>query len=176
MILLTIAISLLFIYFWALDFSHAFRVAGNMKKFSSSGKFYETLYFIILVSAPLLFVNFMDYGRILSSGGDRTLYIASVILSFGISLMWYQYLTWLDIFERERFKYILMVFLMSCSTIFLVYPMTDALELALNFQLNGDFWNDWWYCVISIGLVEEIVKIIPFLVILKFTKQSFVNV
>jgi len=171
MLILTFAISLLFIYFWVIDFKRAWTITGNLQGFILSDKFHETLWFILLVSLPLLFVNFTDYGKVLSSGGDTTLYVSSVVLSFGISLLWYQYLTWLDIFERERLKYILLVFLMSCSSIFLVYPMSDAIEIALHFQLNGDFWNDWWYCVIAIGLVEEIVKIIPFLIILRFTKQ-----
>ena len=84
--------------------------------------------------------------------------------------MWYHYLTWLDIFERERFKFIVLVFLLSCSVFFLVFPLTDVV-IELGLTLTGDFWNDWWFSVIGIGLIEEIVKIIPFLLILKFTKQ-----
>ena len=171
MLFLTLAISLLFIYFWVIDFRHAWNVAGDLQTFIASEKFYETLYFTVLVSVPVLFVNYSIYGRWLESGGEQLLYLASIALAFSISLMWYKYLTWLDIFEREQLKYIVIVFLMSCSSIFLVYPMSDFIGATFDFNLNGNFWNDWWYCVIGIGLVEEIVKIIPFLVILKFTKQ-----
>ncbi|MBL4755697.1 MAG: PrsW family intramembrane metalloprotease [Flavobacteriales bacterium] len=170
MIFLTLAISLLFIYFWVIDFRRAYRIAGNWQSFSASTKFYETLYFIILVGLPLLFVNHTNYGRALSFGGDELLYTTSIILSLGISFMWYQYLTWLDIYERERFKFLLLVFLISCSLSFLVFPLTDVVN-GLGLSMNGEFWNDWWYSVIGIGLIEEIVKIMPFLFILKLTKQ-----
>jgi len=168
---LTIAISLLFVQYWFRDLIGAWKKAGDLDTFLASEKFYETLWFAILVILPLLYVNLSTFGRSLDTGGDETLYVISVLLSFAISLMWYQYLTWLDIFEHERLIFIFWTFLMSCATIFLVYPMTDAIEQSLNFELNGSFWNDWWYCVIAIGLVEEIVKIIPFLIILKFTDQ-----
>jgi len=171
MLFLTFAISLLFVQYWFKDLMRAWKKAGDQDTFLTSEKFYETLWFAILVSLPLLYVNFSTSGRSLDTGGDETLYVVSVLLSLAISLMWYQYLTWLDIFEHERLIFIFWTFLMSCATTFLVYPMTDVIEQSLNFELNGNFWNDWWYCVIAIGLVEEIVKIIPFLIILKLTDQ-----
>jgi len=170
MIFLTVAISLLFVQYWFRDLVKAWKKAGDFDTFIASAKFYETLWFAVLVILPLLYVNFSMFGRSLDSG-EETLYATSVILSFAISLMWYQYLTWLDIFEHERLVMIFSVFLMSCATIFLVYPMTDIIEQVLQFELNGNFFNDWWYCVLAIGLVEEIVKIIPFLVILYFTDE-----
>lgn len=94
--------------------------AGSLASFSSSAKFYETLYFSVLVTLPLLYVNFSSNGRWLEPGGDQVLYAASVVISISITIVWYKYLTWLDVFERERFKFIALVFLISCSSIFLV--------------------------------------------------------
>jgi hypothetical protein len=39
-------------------------------------------------------------------------------------------------------------------------------------QLDGTAWNDWWYSVIAIGLVEETVKLAPLLLLLHFTRQA----
>jgi RsiW-degrading membrane proteinase PrsW (M82 family) len=38
------------------------------------------------------------------------------------------------------------------------------------FMLNGQIWNDLLYSIIGIGVIEELVKIIPVILILKFTK------
>jgi protease PrsW len=40
----------------------------------------------------------------------------------------------------------------------------------LFFDTNGETANDFLYCFLGIGLIEELVKLIPFLVILRFTK------
>ncbi len=103
---------------------------------------------------------------------DRTiLLVFSIFLSLLTSLAWYRYLSGLDIFEKEKFRYILLTFLLSCASIYLVFPLSEYLESTYEFHLNGDFWNDWWYCVLGIGLVEETVKILPIIIVLKLTKQ-----
>ena len=53
---------------------------------------------------------------------------------------------------------------------FLVYPISDFFELTFNLQMKGDFYHDLIYSSVVIGFVEELVKIIPFLLLLKFFK------
>ena len=40
----------------------------------------------------------------------------------------------------------------------------------MGFKLNGNLINDFFYCVFGIGAIEEFVKIIPLLIILRFSK------
>ena len=60
-----------------------------------------------------------------------------------------------------------LVGLMKCDWIWLLY---DVYKYLFGFQLNGNVINDSLYCVFGIGVIEEFVKFVPFLIILKFTK------
>jgi RsiW-degrading membrane proteinase PrsW (M82 family) len=127
--------------------------------------------FVALLLAPWLFVNYsgLDGRLVLGEQGQFTVHL---IISFLISFTWYRYLTWLDPFERETLGWEITVFILACGTTFLTFPLTDLVVPALGLQLDGTSWNDWWYCVIAIGLVEETVKLLPLLFILLFTRQA----
>ena len=47
----------------------------------------------------------------------------------------------------------------------------DFFDYSLGFKKSGEVVNDLFYCVFGIGLIEETVKIIPFLLMLKFSRQ-----
>lgn len=65
----------------------------------------------------------------------------------------------------------LLVVLLSAVLIFPVWLLYDFYEFGLGFTLNGEVLNDLLYCIFGIGVIEEIVKIIPFLIVLFFTKK-----
>lgn len=169
MFLLTIAVAILFITIWWQDFKASYSKYDGIIQFSHSYKFRETLYFILIISLPLLFVNYSDLGGFLTNS-ESALVVSSVIISFSISLIWYLFLYRLDYFEKEPIIIILLTFILGAAFSFLVFPIANFINYNLNFYLNGEIWNDWWYCVFGIGMVEEVVKIIPFLIVLKFTK------
>ena len=94
---------------------------------------------------------------------------ASIAMSFSISAIWAYYVRTLDIYERERWVNILIVFILGCLTTFLVFPISGFLNEA-GFVMTGAFINDFFYCFIGIGMVEEFVKLIPLLIIMRFRK------
>ncbi len=49
--------------------------------------------------------------------------------------------------------------------------LTDFNRFSLGHELTGDLFNDFLYCVFGIGAIEEVVKIIPFLLILMVNKN-----
>jgi RsiW-degrading membrane proteinase PrsW (M82 family) len=51
----------------------------------------------------------------------------------------------------------------------MTYPLTDFDNLIVDFKLNGSLINDFFYSIIGIGCIEEFVKIIPLLVMMRFT-------
>jgi RsiW-degrading membrane proteinase PrsW (M82 family) len=126
--------------------------------------------FLLLLIVPLAFVQFSGLGGalVLGKGG---LFATHLFLSFLISYTWYRYLTWLDSLEREKVGWEIAVFVVASACTFLVFPLADLVVPALDLRLDGSFWNDWWYCVIGIGLVEESVKLIPLLLMVYFSKQ-----
>ncbi|MBL8001861.1 MAG: PrsW family intramembrane metalloprotease [Flavobacteriales bacterium] len=103
--------------------------------------------------------------------GKAMLFVLSTVASFGISFLWYRYLTWLDMFERERRRYILLTFFLACASTLLVFPASDLIHRHTPLVLDGTAWNDWWYSTLAIGLVEETAKLLPYLVMLRATRQ-----
>lgn len=167
---LTFSIGGLFLYIWGKDFKKSLSKHSKKGTFIGSYKFYETLYFILIISIPIWFVNFSGLDGLFYHS-KSVLFISSVLVSFSISLVWYLFLNRVDHFEKEPWKTVLFVFILGSVFTFLVFPLSSFVQTNFQFYLNGDLWNDWWYCVFGIGMVEEIVKIIPFFIVLKFTKQ-----
>lgn len=88
-----------------------------------------------------------------------------------IVLIWIFYLRKLDFFAPEKWKYLIFIFLISA----LLTPFTiifyDLVHNKLHFYLDGTFLNDLAYSILCIGLIEESIKLIPFLLFLKLSKQ-----
>lgn len=105
-------------------------------------------------------------------GSPKVLFGAAGLVSLGISFCWYRYIVRLDMFERERRRWLLFTFLLGCGTTLLVFPIAGWVNANTQLVLDGDHWNDWWYSVLAIGLVEESVKLLPYLVVLFLSRQA----
>jgi protease PrsW len=92
-----------------------------------------------------------------------------ILAAFLIMVCWVIYLRKLDIFEVEKWIHIIITVALGAAFSLLVYPISDFNNIVLGFDLNGRPINDFLYCVIGIGAVEEIVKIIPLLIMLRFS-------
>lgn len=93
-----------------------------------------------------------------------------IAVALSISTIWAVYLRKLDIFDPERWLNMFIVFVLGCVTVWLVFPISDFIKDTLDFRLNGDTVNDFFYCVIGIGMVEEFVKLLPLLIIVRYKK------
>lgn len=82
---------------------------------------------------------------------------------------WVVYLRKLDLFEVELWKHIFIALGLGVLSCFLVFPLSDINNFIFGFDLNGEILNDFLYCVFGIGLIEELVKIIPLLLLIRFT-------
>ena len=93
----------------------------------------------------------------------------SILLALFFPACFLVFLHKIDVFEREKFKDILLVFMLgivTCALTFMFYPaMRDALFGSGDYNLIDMF--------IGVAIPEEIIKIIPVLIILKKTK--FIN-
>jgi RsiW-degrading membrane proteinase PrsW (M82 family) len=88
-----------------------------------------------------------------------------------IMISWVVYLRALDVFEKEKWLYIVITVVLGMLFSFLTFPLSDFNNLAFKFNLNGEVLNDFFYSVIGIGAIEELVKIIPLLLMLTLTKE-----
>lgn len=115
-------------------------------------------------------LNVLKYVKtILQRHGDIQLwgFIAAIL----ILVSWATFLVKIDVFEREKFYYPVITVVAGMAFSFLVYPISDFLNYTLGFDLTGGVINDFAYCTIGIGMVEELVKILPLLLLIKYTKQ-----
>ena len=95
----------------------------------------------------------------------------ALISAFLIMLAWFLYLRRLDVFEPEKIRCLLMVLLGGMLFSMFCGVLYDTLEFKFGFGLNGDRLNDLLFCIFGIGLIEETVKIVPFLIFLKLTDE-----
>jgi RsiW-degrading membrane proteinase PrsW (M82 family) len=85
-------------------------------------------------------------------------------------LAWLFYLRKIDIYEPEKWKHILMIFVLGAIFSEFTFLLSDLNSMFTGFTLNGKVLNDLFYCIIGIGVIEELVKILPVIIILKYTK------
>jgi len=78
----------------------------------------------------------------------------------------------IDIYEKEDLRYALLVFIMGALSVFVVWGIQWSILIPSGFEINGNFLNDFLYCVFAIGAVEEFAKLIPFLVFYRFFKRE----
>ena len=169
-VVLGLAMGLLFFNSLVWDLKAWKRKNNGKIKWSRSSIASSFYYMIGIIMASLMFVNLADPFDAIFSHNFEFLAISSVILSFLISFFWFRYLWWIDIFEREGIREIIILFALSCFFTLLVLPTSEAIQVYLDFHLNGEVFNDLMYCILGIGLVEETAKIIPFLILLRFSK------
>ncbi|MFT5513449.1 MAG: RsiW-degrading membrane proteinase PrsW (M82 family) [Bacteroidia bacterium] len=101
-----------------------------------------------------------------------TLQIVYAFLSLYVCWIWLDYFRLIDVYQRLSLKYILPTFILGgLSTVGLIL-LFKTLGIQNFSVLNGDFIHDFRNCVINIGLVEEVTKMIPFLIaVFLFKKQ-----
>lgn len=90
--------------------------------------------------------------------------------AFLILAVWVMYLVKIDMYEKEKWYHLLFTLLAGAVFALPAFYLHDFNRLVLGYELNGQPLHDFIYCVVGIGMVEELVKIIPFLLIMRFTK------
>jgi protease PrsW len=115
--------------------------------------------------------DFTGYIRTVAKGFSEKMNSFGFVAAFLILLCWLFYLRRIDLFQSEKWKYIILTCLLGVATSVLVFPVTTFLFYQTGWNLNGHIFNDFFYCIFGIGLVEESVKIIPLLIGIYLTKE-----
>lgn len=87
-----------------------------------------------------------------------------IFIAFVVSFIWLYYLRLMDVYNREKWLNVLLVFFLGGLFTNFCLPIYDFARLNLDFHISGEAWNDFWYCVIIIGGGEELVKFLPWLI------------
>ncbi|MDH4472447.1 MAG: PrsW family glutamic-type intramembrane protease [Fluviicola sp.] len=88
-----------------------------------------------------------------------------------VSLVWILFLRSMDVFNREKWQPIVIVFIGGALFTHLCLAFYDAAELYFHFTINGEALNDFMYCFTVIGGGEELVKLLPWLLFALFSKR-----
>ncbi len=83
-----------------------------------------------------------------------------------ITLVWVWYLIKLDFFRRIQVTKLVVAFGLSVICVPILFFVSNFVNYTLGFTLTGGFFNDLLYCIVGIGLMEEIVKAIPFVIVI----------
>jgi RsiW-degrading membrane proteinase PrsW (M82 family) len=84
--------------------------------------------------------------------------------------VWLEFLRRLDVFEPEKWKYSIMA--TSLGALFTFFLMiVISLPVIRDIQTNGDPIHDLLFYIFRVGLLEEVVKIIPLFIMLSITKE-----
>lgn len=141
----------------------------KLSKFSK--QHYSKIPFGILMDMHFHQKEYIDYFLILIKKLFYHLtYPISLIGALLILLIWLIYLKNIDIFDPEKPLPIFITLIFGILFAQGVFPISDFINQRLSFTLNGEIGNDFLYSFLTIGLVEESVKIIPFLIILFATR------
>jgi RsiW-degrading membrane proteinase PrsW (M82 family) len=94
-----------------------------------------------------------------------------IIVALFIAFIWIDYFRRIDIFEKEKWYYYLVIFALGAASVLIVDAFSWIMSHFNALELNDTFWNDFFFCVINIGMVEEFAKSVPFILIFIFFRR-----
>ena len=141
------------------DFNELYKLAQNP----------TLLPYFIKVSPKALTDTYFAKGRFLQYLRHRfrinTNYIG-IIASLFIAFTWILYLIRLKVFHKPNYTALLSCFLGGSIFALFAFPLYDFFNLVLNFRLERYLVNDFTYMILGIGLIEETVKLLPWLLVI----------
>jgi RsiW-degrading membrane proteinase PrsW (M82 family) len=177
-ILILNILGLIFLTRYVLQIIKEFGAAEDKRGFFTFRRFRHSISLAGIIGVPLLLANFIlpliFKENLLNMPDPDTIWWISAGLALLISSVWLIYVQQLDIYEPERWVYLLLTFaLAGLSTWYLagwMYARMDA--LGVSFYTSNSIVYDFLYCVFVIGGIEETCKILPVFLILIFLKKA----
>lgn len=115
-------------------------------------------------------IDFINYWSTILSVDIEAINAAGFFAAFIILCFWMFFLRKMDIYEPEKWHHLIITFLLSIVCMHLLYPAHDFLWDILEYNRPSNPVSDFGYLTVSVGMVEEFVKILPVLIMLKFSK------
>ena len=96
----------------------------------------------------------------------------SVIFSLAIALIWVNYLRKVDLFENEHKWHLVFAFVLGAVFPFCIDALHYFVYEPLHIHANGHWLNDFIFYVFGVGLVEEVLKFLPALILIRFIHKA----
>lgn len=88
-----------------------------------------------------------------------------------ILVVWFIYLLKIHKFLIKKIKLALIVVVLGMLFAFVTSLLTDFNAYVIGFHRTYEFFHDFVYCVVGIGMIEELVKIVPLILVITFSKK-----
>ena len=88
-----------------------------------------------------------------------------------ILIVWFVYLILIHKFLKKRWGSAMLILLLGMVFAFGTSLLTDFNTYILGYRLKDEFFNDFIYCILGIGAIEELMKIIPLFLVMLFSKK-----
>lgn len=123
-----------------------------------------------------IYINDGAWGWYLYNGLDRDFFSADLPAYIGVGLalfVWMLFITEMLFIQGDKWKYIIPLFVLGAMFPIMVYVLHDLLEWlygVLDVEFNYQSLAD---CIINIGIIEELVKVIPWVIFYLLYKKHF---
>ncbi|HXB13496.1 MAG TPA: PrsW family glutamic-type intramembrane protease, partial [Bacteroidia bacterium] len=102
------------------------------------------------------------------------MYAVYAAIACFIAWIWIDYFRLIDVYGNENLQYILYTFFLGAGSVLIVVELHDRDLLKwIPIEPNESMVNNFLYCVFKIGLVEEIAKMIPLLIMYYVFRSQF---
>jgi len=115
--------------------------------------------------------NFFSYCTTILRSHRQYIILEGIIGALLITVIWFTFFQRLAVVKPVKTKYLLQVLILSVVISQFTYLLHDFAEMTLQLRFEGSPAEKFFYCVAVIGLMEETIKTIPFLLIFFFTKE-----
>lgn len=165
-------IGLILIIQWFRKQYKDYKAIGKKTAYFSFKRFKNIMLASFVIVSPIAIINFTGieefYHLTKKVIEENNLYYA-LSISLLISMVWLLYIIKLDIFNKEKKRHILLVFFFAVFLTLLTDFPYQFIH-SLGFQNSPNAISSFMYSVFGIGFIEETIKLIPVLLMLKFTK------
>lgn len=166
--LILILLALGAIVFWAYGLFRSLRSSVAKDRSNGMRSFRALALALILAVVPVILILTVNIG--IGPISNQYDFLFAGLLAFLISGVWVMYVRQLDIYEQDPWWALVLTFILSCSTIWFVAPISNLFQSS-GWHLGQGMVSDLFYCIVVIGGVEEFVKILPVLLLLRSSKM-----
>lgn len=115
--------------------------------------------------------DILTYVRLVVVSPWQRLDAGAALAAAIICLMWFIYLWRIDVFEQQSPRVMLACLGMGATGALSVGPLTDLLAMIYPLPLGGSRLSDFGHSLLYIGLLEEVAKFVPVLLVARLTQE-----
>ncbi len=115
--------------------------------------------------------QYLKYSIVILERFFNVLNVSGLLGALLILTIWFIYLVKIHKYIIKSLPTAILVLILGMVFAFLTSFLTDFNRYVLDFDRTYNFFHDFYYCIVGIGMIEEFVKIIPLLLVVLCSKK-----